>query len=148
VCMGNICRSPAAEIVFLNMVEKAGMSGVIEVDSAGTIGFHAGSPPDSRMAAELAKRGYSVFGKSRRVRKEDLDDFDLILAMDEENLADLRQLDVGGGHSGKILPFVRYLKRMKAERIPDPYYGDLGGFQHVVDLLEDGCVGLMEEICL
>ncbi len=147
MCMGNICRSPAAEIVFRDMVDKAGLVGEIEVDSAGTIGFHAGSPPDHRMAAELERRGYRVFGKSRRVRKEDLDEFDLILAMDEENLADLRELDREGGHSGKILPFVGYLRELKAERIPDPYYGELGGFQLVVDLLEDGCVGLMEEIC-
>jgi len=144
--MGNICRSPAAEVIFHSMVEEAGLGVEVEVDSAGTIGYHAGNPPDYRMRAVLEKRGYRVFGKSRKVTKEDLDDFDLILAMDEENLADLKSLDKNGVHSNKIQEFVSYLKGMSSSRIPDPYYGGQDGFERVIDLLEDGCSVLLDMV--
>ena len=79
ICMGNICRSPAAEIVFRELVEDAGLAGEIHIDSAGTIGYHAGKGPDPRMAATLKSRGYTIAGRSRQVRPDDLEDFDLLL---------------------------------------------------------------------
>ncbi len=142
--MGNICRSPAAEIVFRKMVEDAGLEGSFEIDSAGTIGYHEGNPPDARMSSHLKNRGYHVEGKSRPLRKSDLKDFDLLLTMDEENLSDTLRLDHDGKFHGKVKPFVDFLRENEAPRIPDPYYGGDKGFAHVIDLLEDGCAVLLE----
>lgn len=144
--MGNICRSPAAEIVFRKMVEDAGLENGFEIDSAGTIGYHEGNPPDRRMSCHLEKRGYRVEGNSRPLRKADLKDFDLLLTMDEENLADTLRLDPDGKFHGKVKPFIGYLREKEAPRIPDPYYGGDQGFAHVIDLLEDGCAVLLEEL--
>ena len=144
VCMGNICRSPAAEIVFRRMAADAGRADEFRIDSAGTIGFHKGSPPDPRMSAHLSKRGYHVEGRSRQLVAADLRDFDLILTMDEENLAYSLALDTSGDLHHKVKPFVHFLRENEAPRIPDPYYGGDRGFAHVVDLLEDGCSALLE----
>lgn len=144
VCMGNICRSPAAEIVFRRMVEEAGLADSYRIDSAGTHGWHEGSGPDPRMAETLRRRGYRIEGRSRPMRRHDFEDFDLILGMDEENLVNIRAQDAQGRHGRKIRGFVEYLRRYDAERIPDPYYGGSQGFEHVADLVEDGCAGLLE----
>jgi protein-tyrosine phosphatase len=146
VCMGNICRSPAAEIVFRKMVEDAGMEQRFDIDSAGTIGFHKGKPPDSRMAAHLAKNGYKVEGRSRQLTASDLREFDLILTMDEDNLADALSLDPTGEFRHKVKPFVDFLTGHDELRIPDPYYGGEEGFAHVIELLEDGCAELLDHL--
>lgn len=143
ICMGNICRSPAAEIVFRKMVEDEGRGDEFSIDSAGTIGFHKGKPPDQRMAAHLSKRGYRVEGRSRQLQALDLDDFDILLTMDEENHADTLALDPTGGLHHKVKPFVDFLRANETPRIPDPYYGGDQGFAHVIDLLEDGCAALL-----
>jgi protein-tyrosine phosphatase len=143
VCMGNICRSPAAEIVFRKMVGDVGRDDEFEIDSAGTIGFHKGKPPDARMAAHLARNGYTVEGRSRQLTAVDLGEFDLILTMDEENLADALALDPTGGLHHKVQPFVGFLTEHDEQRIPDPYYGGDEGFAHVIELLEDGCAALL-----
>lgn len=105
VCLGNICRSPAAEIIFKAMVKEQGLEGQIESDSAGTIGYHRGCPPDARILAALEKYGYSNPGlKSRPIRKDDLEQFDLILGMDRENLRDLKKMDKNGLAERKIVP--------------------------------------------
>lgn len=144
--MGNICRSPAAEIVFRKMVEDAGLDDRFEIDSAGTIGYHEGNPPDSRMCSHLEARGYEISGRSRPLRESDLGHYDLLLTMDEENLADTLRLDRNGDFGGRIKPFVDYLSEHEAERIPDPYYGGDAGFAHVIDLMEDGCRNLLTEL--
>ena len=141
--MGNICRSPAAEIVFRKMVEDAGRSDEFEIDSAGTIGFHKGNPPDPRMSAHLAKQGYGVDGHSRQLVAADLREFDILLTMDEQNLADTLALDPSGELHHKVKPFADFLTANDAPRIPDPYYGGDRGFAHVIDLLEDGCAALL-----
>ncbi|MFT3991238.1 MAG: low molecular weight protein-tyrosine-phosphatase [Luteolibacter sp.] len=147
VCMGNICRSPAAEIIFRKLVDDAGLAGHIEIDSAGTIGYHRGSPPDSRMADTLRRKGYVIDGKARRIQEEDLERFSLIVTMDEENLEHVRQLDTGGRYYEKIRPLVGFCKiHTTAERVPDPYYGGQQGFDHVIELLEDGCLGILNEL--
>ena len=143
ICMGNICRSPAAEIVFRKMVDDAGRSDEFGIDSAGTIGFHKGKPPDPRMSEHLARRGYAVEGRSRQLMASDLREFDLLLTMDEENLADTLALDPSGEFHHKVRSFVEMLTAEKAPRIPDPYYGGDSGFAHVIDLLEDGCAALL-----
>jgi protein-tyrosine phosphatase len=146
ICMGNICRSPAAEIVFRKMVHDAGLEGDFEIDSAGTIGFHKGNPPDSRMAAHLAKNGYTVDGQSRQLVAGDLKNFDILLTMDEENFADTLSLNPSGEFHHKVKPFVDFLTEHDEPRIPDPYYGGDRGFAHVIDLLEDGCAALLGEL--
>ena len=146
VCMGNICRSPAAEIVFRKMVEDAGLEDDFTIDSAGTISYHAGNPPDPRMSETLARGGYEPGGRARQVQKEDLERFDLILTMDEDNLADVQALDSSGDHGHKIRAFVDYLEELEAPRIPDPYYGGQKGFHHVIELLEDGCRNLLRQL--
>lgn len=121
VCLGNICRSPAAEIIFKAMVKEQGLEGQIESDSAGTIGYHRGCPPDARILAALEKYGYSNPGlKSRPIRKDDLEQFDLILGMDRENLRDLKKMDKNGLAERKIVPmcFLQPIFWMKRYRIP------------------------------
>ena len=146
VCMGNICRSPAAEIVFRQKVEEAGLSGRIEIDSAGTIGYHTGHGPDARMSATLKKRGYTIAGKARQILSADLQNFDLILVMDAENLANVRALDKAAHFQAKIRRFTEYCTRHQAEEVPDPYYGGQEGFDHVADLVEDAAEGLLDTL--
>ncbi len=146
VCMGNICRSPAAEIVFRHQVHHAGLAEAIHIDSAGTIGYHAGKGPDPRMADTLRRRGYVIAGRSRQVTPEDLREFDLVLAADEENLADLCRLDRAGAHREKIRLLVEYCIEKDASHVPDPYYGGQRGFEEVADLVEDACQGLLDTL--
>jgi len=146
VCMGNICRSPAAEIVFRHQVNFAKLADAIEIDSAGTIGYHAGKGPDPRMSDTLRRRGYKIEGRSRQVTSEDLRDFDLVLAADQENLADLFRLDRSGEHREKIRLLVEYCVEKEASHVPDPYYGGQRGFEEVADLVEDACHGLLDTL--
>ncbi len=144
--MGNICRSPAAEIIFSKQVADAGLEAFFEIDSAGTIGLHEGAPPDARMSESLVRAGYSIRGRSRQIQSTDLEHFDWIITMDEANLSDTRNLDPDGKSHPKILPFVSFCTQHDDKRVPDPYYGGQRGFDHVIDLLEDGCAGILEEI--
>lgn len=142
VCLGNICRSPAAEIVFRKLVTDSGREAEFEIDSAGTIGLHTGAPPDSRMAATLEAKGYPVCGQSRKIRPADLEHFDLIVTMDETNLDHVRELAPNSSLRDKIRPLVSYCHDHDDARVPDPYYGGQRGFDHVVSLLEDACRGI------
>lgn len=142
--MGNICRSPAAEIVFRQMLKEAGLSDRIEIDSAGTIGYHTGNPPDKRMSATLRARGYQPHGSARQVRREDFNAFDLILAMDHENEADLYRLQAGGETRAELRTFSSFCNNHPVDHVPDPYYGGNEGFEKVADIIEDGCRGLIE----
>ena len=146
VCMGNICRSPAADIVFHHMVDQAGLSDRIDIDSAGTIDYHTGRGPDPRMSDELASRGYPIDGSARQVTRADLDDFNLVLAMDDDNLADLHYLDRKGTRTATVKPFTSYCTEHDLGEVPDPYYGGRGGFATVADIIEDGCHGLLEQL--
>ncbi len=143
VCLGNICRSPAAEIIFREMVRKAGRDSEFEIDSAGTIGHHEGSSPDPRMSDSLSQLGYNVEGRARRLVHDDLEHFDLIVTMDESNLKDVRGLDPSGELHSRILQLVSFCTRHDDPRVPDPYYGGQRGFDHVIRLLEDGCEGIL-----
>jgi protein-tyrosine phosphatase len=143
VCMGNICRSPAAEIIFRKLVDDAGLTDQFEIDSAGTISYHAGSPPDRRMADTLRRRGYAISGEARQVRAADLTRFDWIITMDETNLDEVRHLDSTGTQLEKIVPMVRFASAHDDLRVPDPYYGGQHGFEHVANLLEDACDGFL-----
>ena len=146
VCMGNICRSPAAEVICHEMLDQAGLEGKVEIDSAGTTGYHEGAPPDKRMGMALRRRGYHVFGQARKIEAADLAKFDLIVAMDEENLREVKALDVGREYWGKIKMFSDFFRKHKDNEVPDPYYGGVAGFEYVIDLLEDGCQNLIKDI--
>jgi protein-tyrosine phosphatase len=146
VCMGNICRSPAAEMVFDHMTRSAGRAGEFLIDSAGTIGMHQGNPPDHRMRRHLTERGYPIFGTARKIEADDLRCFDWFLVMDEENERDVRRMDRDGLHKNKIRKLTDFGIRFRADRVPDPYYGGEEGFAHVIDLLEDACAGFLSSI--
>jgi len=146
VCLGNICRSPAAEIILQKVVNDAGLADHYKVDSAGIIGHHEGSPPDWRMAESLKQHGFTIHGRARQITATDLTDFDLIITMDETNLADVKRIDKGGGLHEKIQPFVSFCRSHDDPRVPDPYYGGQRGFDHVIEMLKDGCNGIFESL--
>ncbi|MGA1205404.1 MAG: low molecular weight protein-tyrosine-phosphatase [Opitutales bacterium] len=146
VCMGNICRSPAAEAVFKEKVKSSGHSERIACDSAGTIGYHAGSPADSRMRAAGSRRGYHLDSISRQVRPEDLERFDHIIAMDHDNMENLRSMGNVSDGKARLSLMCDYARNHDDRVVPDPYYGGDRGFEHVMDLLEDACQGLLEEL--
>ena len=145
VCLGNICRSPSGENVLRHIVEREGLSEQFEIDSAGTIDFHQGNPPDSRMRAAASKRGIEMEGHARQVTPEDFSKFDLILAMDRSNYQDLVAVsEQCPDINAKLEMFCDYCERHEETEVPDPYYGGESGFFKVLDLLEDGCVTLVE----
>lgn len=144
VCMGNICRSPSAEGVFRHMVAEAGLADVVSVDSAGTHSFHIGEPPDARAQAAARKRGYEISGSTARlVTPEDFREFDLILAMDWENLSALQQ-QCPKVYQHKLMLLMRFANEFEEATVPDPYYGGPEGFNKVLDYLEDACQGVLE----
>lgn len=144
VCMGNICRSPAAEGVFRKLVADAGRSDEFEIDSAGTIGYHAGERADSRMRAAASGRGYSLDSRARRVEYSDFDEFDLVVAMDNANFRELAQMENGQG--AQLVRMCDYCTRHDHREVPDPYYGGPSGFETVLDILEDACANLLEQL--
>ena len=148
VCLGNICRSPAAEGVFRHLVREAGLQDDIHVDSCGTGGWHEGEPPDARMIHHAKKRGYDLSGLEARqlVTPGDLEEFDYILTMDPSNLAHVRAQDRERKHGRKIRPLVEFCRIHAVKEVPDPYYKDEGGFEHVLDLLEDACTELLAHL--
>ncbi len=146
ICMGNICRSPAAEGVFRHLVEERGLSDKIEIDSAGTIGYHAGEPADARMRQAAKRRGYDLTSISRQVHRSDLEKFDYILAADDENIEALERLDHTGLSRRKIQLITDFSSDKSADHVPDPYYGGDQGFEHVMDLLEDCLKNFLDKI--
>ncbi len=146
VCMGNICRSPTADGVFRQKVIDHGLSQWVRVDSAGTHNYHPDSPPDERTQAVAAKRGYDLSGlRARQIQQADYARFDLILAMDWDNLA-LLQEGCPAEHQHKLRRLTEFCQRLKKPVVPDPYYGGLRGFEEVLDLVEDACEGLLAHV--
>ena len=145
VCMGNICRSPAGENVMRRLLHDAGLADEVLCDSAGTIDYHVGEPPDSRMRAAGIKRGLPMTGAARQVTRADIDRFDLILAMDHDNFTSLLRLSTEQNRH-KIKRFCDYCRQHSELEVPDPYYGGPRGFEHVLDMLEDGCQQIVDEI--
>ncbi|MEO1856453.1 MAG: low molecular weight protein-tyrosine-phosphatase [Rubritalea sp.] len=145
LCLGNICRSPAGENIFRDATRKAGIAAQFVIDSAGTEAWHTGKGPDSRMTQTLVSRGVEVTGKARQIKPADLEEFDLILAMDDENYANVKKLDPNGTFAEKIQKFTSYCQHHSETEVPDPYYGGQDGFELVADLLEDGCSRLIEK---
>lgn len=147
VCLGNICRSPAAEAVLKMLIEREALSDDIYVDSAGTYGGHAGERSDARMRRAAAARGIEMPHLARQVREADFERFDRIIAMDDNNYEALFRLAPDRESQNKIFRFREYLrKHTDWSYIPDPYYEGHEGFELVLDLLEDGCATLIEEL--
>ncbi|MFK5921232.1 MAG: low molecular weight protein-tyrosine-phosphatase [Verrucomicrobiota bacterium] len=145
VCWGNICRSPTAENVMRTVIERESLAGEIEVDSAGTLHMHAGNRPDSRMTVAAEARGYEMKGRARGIEVEDFDDFDLILVMDFDNQSEVLALKEGyQGAKGEVRLFCEFCENFEDQVVPDPYYGGPEGFEKVLDLIEDGCEGIVK----
>ncbi|QEU04358.1 low molecular weight protein-tyrosine-phosphatase [Pseudomonas oryzihabitans] len=144
VCMGNICRSPTAEGILRAKLDTAGLTGAVELDSAGTGDWHVGKAPDPRAIQAAAGRGYDIGDlRARQVAEDDFQRFDLILAMDQDNLAWLEQLRPGAG----VVPELFLARQgLAVDEVPDPYYGGAAGFERVLDLLESACDGLVAEV--
>ncbi len=140
VCLGNICRSPMAEGLFQHMVEQAGLSDKISVDSAGTGSWHVGERAHSGTREELRKHGIDYEGRARQLSRHDFDHFDYILAMDEDNLRDIQHA-APRRTNANIALFMDYAPDLGTREVPDPYYA--GGFDRVYDLVEAACRGLL-----
>jgi protein-tyrosine phosphatase len=144
VCLGNICRSPMAEGVMKRLVDSAGRTDEFFIDSAGMMAYHQGELPDSRMRAHAARRGYSLTHRSRPVTSDDFERFDLIVGMDDSNIAALQERAPSAADLKKICRMTDYCTLFTdADHVPDPYYGGASGFEYVIDLLEDACAGLL-----
>ena len=146
VCMGNICRSPTAEAVLQAKLRAAGLHPQVEVDSAGTHNFHPGSPPDPRSQRHAARRGYDLSRqRARQVKTRDFERFDLILAMDHENLDGLMEICPHFARD-RVGLLMAHARSSTSRVVPDPYVGGPAGFEEVLDLVEDACDGLLDHL--
>jgi protein-tyrosine phosphatase len=147
VCMGNICRSPAAEGIFKKFVEDAKLDNIISVDSAGTIGYHSGEMPDARMRQHAKVHGYNLNHKARQFNPEqDFEQFDYIITMDNENYANILRMDNKYLYFKKVFKMADFISDKNVSEVPDPYYGGAEGFEFVIDILEDGSNNLLTKI--
>lgn len=147
VCLGNIVRSPLAENLFMYLAEQAGVAHKYQVDSAGTGPWHVGEAPDPRMRRVAARHGLSYNGRARQFRRNDLDRFDLILAMDLNNYSELMHLARDDNHRRKI-HLLREFDPQGGSRsvVPDPFYGGIDGFEHTYQVIERSCLGLLQSL--
>ena len=144
VCMGNSCRSPMAHGVFRQLIRQAGLDEIVQIDSAGTHAFHEGEPPDRRAQIAAARRGYNIGDlRARRVSAIDFENFDMILAMDWDNITHLQQM-AGKLHHHKLQLLMRFASEYESATIPDPYQGTAQSFEQALDYVEDACSGLLE----
>ncbi len=145
VCLGNICRSPTAEGIFRSQLENAGLSQQVMVDSAGTSNWQIDSPPDPRARQAAKARGYNLDAlRGRQIHSDDFEKFDLIIAMDKSNYSDL--VDLAGNNASRVHLMLDFASRSDLDEVPDPYFGEEDGFDHVIDLLEDATTGLIRHI--
>ena len=146
VCLGNICRSPTAEAVFQKLVSDEGYDQVITIDSAGTHAYHVNEPPDVRAQAAAKRRGIDMSNlRGRRATELDIENFDYVLAMDSENYHNLLAISTDE-HQHKIRLFMEFAPNRPEEEVPDPYYGGPGGFDNVLDMVEEAAHGLLQHI--
>lgn len=146
VCLGNICRSPSAEGIMNHLIAANQLQDRIICDSAGTASYHVGSPPDRRMTAAAARRNIRLSGQARQFERSDFEDFDLILAMDKENYANILRLDPAGQYRHQVKLMCDFCQSHGDREVPDPYYGGEDGFNYVIELLLDACEGLLQQI--
>jgi protein-tyrosine phosphatase len=147
VCMGNICRSPAAEGIAKKLLKDRGLNGTIEIDSAGTLGYHSGESPDQRMIKHASKRGYTLDSGARQFdARKDFDEFDYIVTMDDDNYSEISSLDKKNNYKNKIFKMVSFGKNININEVPDPYYSGSSGFELVLDILEDSVEELINKV--
>jgi len=147
VCLGNICRSPAAQGVMQRLVDERGLTDRFYIDSAGMGGWHVGDLPDKRMRVHARSRGYELTHRARKVQSRDFDDFDLIVGMDASNVDELRDLSATIEQQDKVVMMGDYIRQYPHyDYVPDPYYEGSEGFELVLDLLEDSCENLLDRI--
>ena len=148
VCLGNICRSPAAEAIFIDLIKKKGLSDDFIVDSAGTGSWHIGKKADARMRISAEKRGLNVLSKARQINSKDFEKFNYILAMDNSNFENIHDLKNRNSSSdfASIKNIQDFRSIFKDLEVPDPYYGGDQGFDNVLDILEDSVSGFLESI--
>jgi protein-tyrosine phosphatase len=143
ICLGNICRSPAAHAVFCDMIVKKNVANRFVVDSAGIGGWHVGQLPDSRMRAHGNKRGYNINHHARQFDVKDFDKFDYIIVMDEDNYRVITDMATSKADAAKVIHMADYFTHHTNNTVPDPYYGGDADFELALDLIEDGCEGLL-----
>jgi protein-tyrosine phosphatase len=147
VCMGNICRSPTAEGVMRRLVDDAGLTDQIEIESAGTGGWHAGEPPDHRATLAAGRRGITLEGAARQVTQDDFRRFDLVIALDRANLRELLAIAPDEDAAEKVRLLREFDPAASGDLdVPDPYYGGDRGFENVLDMVEASCRGLLDEL--
>jgi len=147
VCMGNICRSPAAEGVMQHLLKEHKLDQSVRCDSAGTIGFHSGCPADGRMQSHARRRGIELLSRSRKFDEQnDFDKFDYIVVMDKQNWRDVKKLDHGNKYADKIFMMTDFCQKRSEKEVPDPYYDGGDGFELVLDIIEDAASGLLARI--
>ena len=147
VCMGNICRSPAAEGIAKKFLENRGLNGTIEIDSAGTLDYHTGELPDQRMIKHASTRGYTLNSAARQFNpKKDFEYFDYIVTMDDDNYDEITSLDKKNKYKQKVFKMVSFGNKIKVNEVPDPYYSGSQGFEFVLDILEDSVQGLINKV--
>ena len=149
VCLGNICRSPAAEGTFRHLVRERGLESEFEIDSAGTGAYHVGDPPNGRATATAARRGIRLEGAARQFKARDFDRFDLILAMDRSNYEDILSLARDDEQRGRVRLYRSFDPEVSGSQIPDvpdPYYGGQSGFEQVQDIMERTSAALLDEV--
>jgi protein-tyrosine phosphatase len=144
VCLGNICRSPAAEGIMKKKLEEKGISDRFFIDSAGILNYHEGEFVDNRMRSHARRRNIELTSRSRPVNYNDFYEFDLIIGMDDSNIDALKRRVPESGLEKKIHRMTEYCIRYEADHVPDPYYGGTEGFELVLDLIEDACEGLIQ----
>ena len=147
ICLGNICRSPAAQAVMQAMVDERGLTDRFYIDTAGIGGWHIGDLPDKRMRVHARPRGYELTHRARKVQSSDFEDFDLIVGMDASNVDDLCNLAMTLEQQDKVVMMGDYIRQYpNYDHVPDPYYEGSEGFELVLDLLEDACDNLLDRI--
>lgn len=147
VCLGNICRSPSGENIMNYLLKARGLENQVICDSAGTSGYHIGAAPDRRMnAAAVKKLGLTLVGRSRKFEPGDFEQFDLILAMDQDNFEQMYYLNPSGADRHKLHLMCEFCRHHDLKEVPDPYYGGEEGFNFVIDLLMDACEGLLDHL--
>lgn len=145
VCLGNICRSPAAEAVLKKLVKSANLENSFEIDSAGTGGWHVGEQADPRMRKAASELGFNITSRGRQVTGTDFHNFDLIIAMDSSNYNNLLPLQTATDRA-KLIQFRELMTTQRIEGVPDPYYGGPEGFKQVLDILQEGCKELLNRV--
>lgn len=145
ICLGNICRSPTGEGVLRALVAERGLDGRVEIDSAGTLDYHAGQPADPRMRAAAGERGYELDSRARQVTADDFRRFDLVVAMDRSNRQDLLAI-APAGSEGRVRLLSEFLPAGSPADVPDPYWSGAQGFERVIDMIEEACPAILDEL--